>query len=260
MNKIITSLVIAILFSSIHLSGTTFAATKETPIIIDNGKISNGRTLIPIRAVSINLDFKVNWNQELKTIVITDKETTISLKVDSNKASVNGKAVTLEAPAQIIKGTTYVPLQFMSTAFGVNVKWDQSFKVAHITLEDLDILIYTMRKPIPKLTEEQFKTFSRIANEAAVITDIPYAKAQFKPYFTDKLLGNIIWYKGLPYETQFDEEKNNLITYKDIYNSEATISQVAQFVSVVWITRTMELKFTETGWKVQTIDFKYLYL
>lgn len=260
MRTMFTSLVIAILLFSIQLPRTTFAASEEPPIVIDTGKIVKGRTLIPIRNVSEKFGFKVQWNQNLKTVVISDKTTKITLKMDSTVASINEKTVSLDVPAQIHKGTTYVPLKFLSHAFGANVKWDQSFKVAHVIFEKINILIYTQIKPIPLVTNEQFKTFSQIANEAAVISDIRQAKAYFKPYFTDKLLGNIIWYKGLPFDTQFDAENHSMITYKDMYNSEATITQNAHFVSVVWLTRTMQLIFTDEGWRIQKIDFKYLYL
>ncbi|MCM3782081.1 copper amine oxidase N-terminal domain-containing protein [Neobacillus mesonae] len=260
MKKIFISLVIAILLFSIQLPRTTFAASEESPIVIDTGKIVKGRTLIPIRVVSEQFGFKVQWNQNLKTVEISDKTTKITLKADSNEASINENKVSLDVPAQILKGTTYVPLKFLSQAFGASVKWDQSFKAAHVMFEKTNILIYTQIKPIPLVTDVQFKTFSQIANEAAVITDIRQAKSYFKPYFTDKLLGNIIWYKGLPFDTQFDAEKHSGITYKDMYNSEATITQNTHFVDVVWLTRTMQLIFTDEGWRIQKIDFKYLYL
>lgn len=260
MRRIFTSLIIAILLFSIQLPRTTFADSEEPSIVIDTGKIVNGRTLIPIRVVSEKFGFKVQWDQNLKTVVISDKTTEITLKVNSKEATINENKVSLDVPAQIHKGTTYVPLKFLSHAFGASVEWNQSFKVAHVTFEKINILIYTQIKPIPLVTDEQFKTFSQIANEAAVITDTRQAKAYFKPYFTDKLLGNIIWYKGLPFDTQFDAEKNSMITYKDIYNSEATISQSTHFVSLVWLTRTMQLTYTDEGWKIQKIDFKYLYL
>ncbi|GIP25789.1 hypothetical protein J23TS9_09190 [Paenibacillus sp. J23TS9] len=259
MKKII-SLLIIFLCSVIGVTSTSAAAdAKESPIIIDNGKILNGRTIIPIRVVSTHFGFQVDWNQESKTVNIGDKESDIALKLNSKQAVVNGKEVILDAPAQIVDGVTYVPLKFVGDAFGATISWDQTFKAAHVKLAEADLLIYTQIKPIPKLTADQLNIFSQIANKAAVITDIHQAKVYFKPYLTAPLLGNIIWYKGLPFKTQFDSKNQGDITYSNMYHSEATISQITHFTTLVWLSRTMQFKYEDHSWKIDKIDFKYVY-
>ncbi|MEC0242842.1 copper amine oxidase N-terminal domain-containing protein [Paenibacillus dokdonensis] len=259
MKKII-SLVIIFLCSVIGVTTTSAAAdAKESPIIVENGKIMNGRTLIPIRVVAAHFGFQVDWNQESKTVTIGDKDSNMALKLNSKQAVVNGKEVILDAPAQIVDGVTYVPLKFVGDAFGAGISWDQTFKAAHVQLAEADLLIYTQIKPIPKLTADQLYLFSQIANKAAVITDSHQAKVYFKPYLTDPLLGNIIWYKGLPFKTQFDSKNQGYVTYGNMYNSEATILQNTHFATLVWLSRTMQLKYVDHSWKIDKIDFKYIY-
>ena len=97
-----------------------------------------GTVLLPLRSLSKSLGYKVNWNSETKQIDIIEGGTSIRLVIDSDKAEVNGKAVKLNFPAQVIEGMTYVPLRFVGEALNLDVVWDG--KTQTVNLEGKYIL------------------------------------------------------------------------------------------------------------------------
>lgn len=82
-----------------------------------------GTTLVPVRVVSENLNAKVAWNPAIKKVTI-EGSSKIEMYIGDSEAIVNGKPVALEVPAQIINGSTYVPIRFV----GENLNADVYFK------------------------------------------------------------------------------------------------------------------------------------
>ena len=68
---------------------------------------------------------------------------TIHLIVGQSTAQINGKDITMAAPAQVISGSTLVPLRFIGEAFGSEVTWDGAKKTAKVVLGS-----YTIEVPI----------------------------------------------------------------------------------------------------------------
>lgn len=84
-------------------------------------------TFVPLWYVAEELDAQLQWTPGSKQIVITDDMTGAQIAVSngSNKATVNGKAVTLSQPVFIQDGTTYVPLRFIAESLGATVDVDE---------------------------------------------------------------------------------------------------------------------------------------
>lgn len=89
-------------------------------------KIMNDRTMLAARAFYEKIGAKVDWNGKDRTVTVTKDKDKIVLKIDSNKALVNGKEVALDSPAVIVKNKTYIPVRFVSEAFGYKVKYDKN--------------------------------------------------------------------------------------------------------------------------------------
>lgn len=85
--------------------------------------IEEGRTLMPIRAISEALGANVGWDNAARQISIQHGETTIQLVIDSNVAIVNGQETSIDVPAKIVDGNTVLPLRFVSETLGANVDW-----------------------------------------------------------------------------------------------------------------------------------------
>ncbi|MBE6931206.1 MAG: hypothetical protein E7463_13115 [Ruminococcaceae bacterium] len=119
------------------LLGFSAAAVGDTPVtVLMNGEpidfpdnppyydMQAGRIYVPIRAVAENLKADVTYNPDDRTVSIERGATSILLTIDSNVALVNGVSVSLDAPAYIENGSTYVPLRFVSENLLLSVQWD----------------------------------------------------------------------------------------------------------------------------------------
>lgn len=85
--------------------------------------IKNSRTMLPARFVAENLGAKVEWNEEKGLVTVTGNDVTILLTIGSDKATVNGKEVSLDSPAFIENDRTYTPVRFIAEALGAKVEW-----------------------------------------------------------------------------------------------------------------------------------------
>lgn len=95
--------------------------------------IQDGRTLIPIRAVSEMLGAKVDWDGDAQCAIVKKNGKTIKMYIDDTTAYVNGSERELDCPAQLINNRTLVPLRFVAEALGVNVEWDGDARTVMIT-------------------------------------------------------------------------------------------------------------------------------
>jgi len=84
----------------------------------------NGRVLIPLRAVVESLGAEVRWEAATQTVRGKKGEREFSLQINSREAQLNGMPIQLEVPAQMISGTTMVPLRFVAEALGAEVEWN----------------------------------------------------------------------------------------------------------------------------------------
>lgn len=86
--------------------------------------LKKGNTFVPFRVIAESLKAEVTWNPEERSIIVKKDGVTLKLVVNSKTATVDGKTVPLDAPATITKGSTYVPVRFISEALDATVKWE----------------------------------------------------------------------------------------------------------------------------------------
>ncbi|GMX65914.1 hypothetical protein Elgi_51850 [Paenibacillus elgii] len=108
----------------------------------------NGSTLVPLRAMFESLGAAVEWESTTQTVTATREGKTIVLTIGSGIAYVNGVPVTLTAPAQLINGSTMVPVRFVSEALGGVVEWNEASK---------SVIVF-QNKPVIPTTSESEKT------------------------------------------------------------------------------------------------------
>lgn len=90
--------------------------------------IKQGSTLVPFRAISAALHAAVEWNEAERTVTVEKNGIIIKLVIVSNIAYVDGKEVELEAAAEIVDGSTVIPVRFIGEAFKADVQWDGETK------------------------------------------------------------------------------------------------------------------------------------
>lgn len=97
--------------------------------------ISNGSTLVPMRAIFEALGADVTYQGQTKSVHAAKGDTEIKLQLGSKEATVNGGRIPLSVPAQTVNNYTMVPLRFVSEALGADVKWVSETTTVIITTE-----------------------------------------------------------------------------------------------------------------------------
>ncbi|MEK4187628.1 MULTISPECIES: CotH kinase family protein [Paenibacillus] len=103
---------------SVLLNGTAVSFADQLPVNKD------GRVLVPVNAIFNALGATVTMDQTTKKITAVKDNTTIVMAIGSKTAYINGKALTLDVPPQIIGNRTLVPVRFISEGLNMDVKWD----------------------------------------------------------------------------------------------------------------------------------------
>ncbi|MFJ7732128.1 stalk domain-containing protein [Lysinibacillus sp. NPDC097231] len=140
MKKIWTMFLAAILIVPLLLQPATAQAAKAITINVDGVQLKldqppvmiQGRVMLPLRAIFEALDATVDWNQKSQTVTAIKADTTVVLKIKSKVATINNQSVTLDVPAQILRGRTMVPVRFVSEALGQNVDWNSRDQIVTI--------------------------------------------------------------------------------------------------------------------------------
>ena len=172
MQKNVTLLIIALLLI-LNLSFNVFATSKDDDVVIGNDKlisnlqrdeeeitvvldgnkiafdvkpiITNGTTLVPLRAIFEALGATVEWDNNTRMVVSKKDNTTIKLFVDSSIMYVDGYSVTLNHPAVIVDDRTLVPVRAISEAFGCLVGWDAKTRQVSVIADTLSYqMLYTL--------------------------------------------------------------------------------------------------------------------
>ena len=99
--------------------------------------IEDGRTLVPVRAISEALNAEVGWDAVNRKVTVNNSADTIILYVNSATASVSGVAKTLDVPVRIVGGRTMIPLRFIMENFGATVQWDAATYTVSITTNNV---------------------------------------------------------------------------------------------------------------------------
>jgi len=95
--------------------------------------IKEGYTMVPLRFVAEAFGAKVGWDDATKTVTIDFAGHNMKVVIGSSEAVVDGEAVTMPLPAEIVNSRTMVPVRFISEAFGFTVKWDGVARTVTIT-------------------------------------------------------------------------------------------------------------------------------
>ena len=98
--------------------------------------INNERTLVPIRVISENLGYNVNWDNNSRKVTVKNSNKTIELFIGKKNVSVNGVDNSIDVAPMIKNDRTFVPLRFISESFDNDVKWDNNTRTVRINKKE----------------------------------------------------------------------------------------------------------------------------
>lgn len=122
---------------------------KVEPVIMINGEfnlncnavIKNGHTLIQLRSIGDAIGAEISWNKEIQMAYIKKDGKAVSFKIGSDTMSVNGESKSIDAKAEVINSSTYIPLRAAGEALGAEIGYFNINKQNDINIITLDTSI-----------------------------------------------------------------------------------------------------------------------
>ena len=111
---------------SVTIDGEAVVFADQAPVIVD------GRTLVPVAAVFHAIDFVSQWDAETRQVTLTRGQDEVIIVIDNNVFTTNAVSHTLDVPAQIIGGSTMLPIRAVLESVGYNLTWDEATRTVII--------------------------------------------------------------------------------------------------------------------------------
>ena len=116
--------------------------TIDSKTLLKNGQtqamdvaptIVNDRTMVPVRFIAEAFDGTVDWDAENQTAYIVYNDNMVEIAIDADIIHVNGEAVTIDTPSQLLDGRTMIPLRAVAEGLGLSVSFDNATRTITIT-------------------------------------------------------------------------------------------------------------------------------
>ncbi|MBE6915990.1 MAG: hypothetical protein E7471_05080 [Ruminococcaceae bacterium] len=194
-------------------------------------QVTQGRTLVPIRAIIESFGGTVDWNPNTQTVTLAMESDVITLTINSKTAYLNQKAHTLDVAPAIINARTMLPIRFIAEGFNLGVAWDGE-----------DRTVYIIRN---LFEEHEYQTIKRM---------LPAYSG--KPY--EELNGNVPFFKEYEIIDAAFEYYSNL---DELGRCDVCMASVARELMPTGARESIS-SVTPTGWinrEYDVVDGRYLY-
>ncbi len=119
-------------------------AATSTKVVLNGQELSipedvqnmQGSVMVPIRVISENLNYKVQWNQSEGRVMIDGEGKSIQLFIGKKAASVGNKTYDLNTAPVVQNGTTLVPIRLVSEQMGIGVHWNNNDKIVTLSTSE----------------------------------------------------------------------------------------------------------------------------
>lgn len=119
----------------------------ESEVLKDEPKIIDEEVCLSMDTIKEYLDPYIYWDEALQKVTITTKDRVIRMKTDSLNAYVNNEPVNLNIPVTIVDDKVYVPIEFLSDFYGIEVNY---IKESNVVTIDFKNSIQQIAEPINK--------------------------------------------------------------------------------------------------------------
>jgi hypothetical protein len=123
--------------------GLVINNTQYFPELSNSPVLVNGTSMVPMRYISSIMGWGIDWNADERKVTVSrgnsayimssglveNGDLVVVMQIGNKSATVivtgtqSVKTVQISEPPVIIQGSTYVPLRFLSEAFGCDVNW-----------------------------------------------------------------------------------------------------------------------------------------
>lgn len=105
-----------------------------TPVKLDAAPVRvQSQILLPAAPLFEAFGAKMEWDEKNRTISASTGEACVKIQIGAETATINGKSVRLDTPAQIINGQAYISAKFLAESFGARVDWVADTETVVIT-------------------------------------------------------------------------------------------------------------------------------
>jgi len=146
-NRLVALLLVALMLITTFPVVVSAQSTQPIRIFVDGQQVTirgtqpviqAGRTLVGARDVFEHLGFEVSWNGTRREARMARADFTLYLWIGEshfeviNNVTNRASGGQLDVPAQIINGSTMIPLRFPLEAVGYTMSWDGANRIANI--------------------------------------------------------------------------------------------------------------------------------
>lgn len=111
------------------VEGSTTAYVGDQAYVLEAAPfIEDGRTYVPLRFVSEQLNASVNWNPDTQEVQIAQNDTVLKWTVGNKQVSIDDTLAVNDAPLLMRDGKAFVPVRFISEQFHTTVGYIGSSK------------------------------------------------------------------------------------------------------------------------------------
>lgn len=134
----LAALIFLPLCSDAQMPAPIHVMLNGTPLVFTGTQARQikGSTLVPMRGIFEALGATVRFDKATQTVYGKKGATAIILPLGALTATVNGQPQSLPQAAQLINGTTLVPLRFISQSLGASVGWNPA--ISTVTIQTVD--------------------------------------------------------------------------------------------------------------------------
>lgn len=182
-------------FNTVQLKIDGQLVSSDVPPVI-----YNNRTLLPIRVITENMGWAVDWNPKSYEATITNQDKVVIFKVNSAEALVNGQNKKLpdNVPAKIINDRVVVPLRFLTEEMGIDIEWQEATRTVLVNnkksvvineITDINVSVFNNKPEIRiKATAQLDFTEIKLVNPHRLVFD--FKDTRFNIHNKSKLLSN----------------------------------------------------------------------